>query len=871
MMPSFHVAALPPDLQQTLRLALEFRRGGRLDEAEALYRNGLVRHPRQPNLLGHLGELLMQKGNFTAAQPLLEQVRQMEPGVAQHWLLLTQCLLALGHAKDAKKLISEAIGKGLRHPMADELLRQARSGHKQKAEKPVPLNEALRQLDALFQAGRYAEMEAFARVVQRRHAKAPRVWYLLGMAALAQGRYQDAIQPLWHAVEHEPGMAPAQFNLGFALEELGRFDEALEAYRRTIEIAPQLADAHNNLGNVLQKLNRSSEALVAYDRALVLRPESAGYHMNRGDALRGMERLEEAISAYERALNLQPGLVEVHVNLALVLHLLGRYEESIEVSQRAIKLRPKYFDAYQGLGHALRRLKRYEDAAAAYRYAAELRPDEASSYISLGATLRDASRHDGALTALQRALELKPDSAAAINLFASTLLDLGRYDKAIDVYHQGLALLSRDPEGFFSTYSNLLLVLNYRARDTPETLLAKARVFGEKAAQKAVRFVDYDNPIDPDRRLRVGLVSGDLGQHPVGYFLQNVLEHLASDKLELFVYATAERKDALNERLRRSIPHWHDASVAKMSDEVLANKIRADGIDILIDLAGHTSKNRLPVFAWKAAPVQVTWLGYLGTTGLDTMDYILADRWALPHGEERQFTETPWRLPETYICFSPPDLTLEVEPLAALGEGYVTFGCFNNLNKISDQVVACWARVLQAVPGGRLYLKTKTLGVSEVREKLVSDFGRFGIAPERLILDGQFANHEEHFRAYHRVDIALDPFPYPGITTTVEALWMGVPVLSMKGDRFISHQGESILNNVGLPEWIAADEDDYVAKAVAFSGDIQELGALRAGLRERLRASPLCDAPRFAGNLEHALRGMWQKWCWQQKPSEVAN
>jgi protein O-GlcNAc transferase len=321
--------------------------------------------------------------------------------------------------------------------------------------------------------------------------------------------------------------------------------------------------------------------------------------------------------------------------------------------------------------------------------------------------------------------------------------------------------------------------------------------------------------------------------------------------------------------MRRAVHQWRDASIAKLNDEALANLIRTDGIDILIDLAGHTAKNRLPVFAWKPAPVQVSWLGYLGTTGLDAMDYVLADAWALPAGEEDQFTETPWRMPETYICFSPPDLPVEVGPLPALEKGNITFGCFNNLNKINDQVAACWARLLQLVPGARLYLKTKNLGTAAMREKLVARFAGLGIAPERLILEGEFASHEAHFQAYHQVDMALDPFPYPGITTTVEALWMGVPVLSMRGQRFISHQGETILNNVGMPEWIAADEDAYVAKAAAFASDTQALAVLRAGLRERLLASPLCDAPRFAHNFEDAMRGMWQKWCGQQKEAEV--
>ncbi len=810
----------------------------------------------------------MQQGDFQAALPLLEQARQTAPGHALHWLTLTQCLLQLGRAKEAKEIITEAIGKGLRHPAADTLLKQARSGQKQKPGKPVPLNDALRQIETLFQAGRYAEAETLGRELQRRHARAPRLDYLLGSSALVLGRLQDALQPLRRAVEGDPKLAPAWFNLGYALEGLDRLDEALGAYRRAVTVAPQLAEAHNNLGNVLQKLKRHDEAVSAYAAAFALRPETAQYQMNQGDALRDMGRLEDAEAAYQTAIRLKPDLVEAFLNLAHILHLQGRNEAAVEAFQRAIERRPDYFEAHQGKGHALRRLGRLEEAEASYRRALELKPSDATIHIDLGKLFRETSRYEAALGALQRALHLKPDSDAAINHLAGTLMDMGRHDEALETFRRGLAL---DPDGLFYLHSNMLMMLNYQAGGTPIQMLAEARAFGEKAARKAVPFTHHGNMPDPERRLRIGLVSGDLGQHPVGFFLQNVLENLDPNKLEVFAYETFQRKDALNDRLRRVVQQWRDASFAKLNDKALANLIRSDGIDILVDLAGHTGKNRLPVFAWRPAPVQVSWLGYLGSTGLDAMDYVLVDAWALQEREEEQFTETPWRLPETYICFSPPDLPVEVGPLPALEKGYITFGCFNNLNKLNDQVMACWARLLKSVSGTRLYLKTKRLDGAEVREKLVASFASFGIEPDRLILNGQFASHEAHFKAYHHVDIALDPFPYPGITTTVEALWMGVPVLSMRGQRFISHQGETILHNVGLSEWIALDEEDYVAKATAFAGDTQALAKLRSGLRDQLLASPLCDDARFARSFEDAMRGMWRKWCAQKQSAHAAD
>jgi predicted O-linked N-acetylglucosamine transferase (SPINDLY family) len=327
--------------------------------------------------------------------------------------------------------------------------------------------------------------------------------------------------------------------------------------------------------------------------------------------------------------------------------------------------------------------------------------------------------------------------------------------------------------------------------------------------------------------------------------------------------ATLEEDD-LTARIRPYFSSW--VSTLGLNDEELARRIHAHAVDILFDLAGHTGRNRLPVFAWKPAPVQVTWLGYLGTTGVPGMDYLLADGYAIPVGEDDQFSEAIWRLPDSYLCLTPPALDVAVDEPPALANGYVTFGSFNNLSKVNAAVVACWAKLLHAVPGSRLYLKARQLGYPETRKGVLEQFEEQGLEAVRITLEGWAAERAEALRAYQRVDIALDTFPYPGITTTSEALWMGVPVMTLKGDRFISHQGETILGNLGLADWIAADGDDYVRRAAGFAANPVALSGLRRDLRRRLIASPLCDAPRFARNLETALRGMWLRWCGGDAP-----
>jgi len=295
--------------------------------------------------------------------------------------------------------------------------------------------------------------------------------------------------------------------------------------------------------------------------------------------------------------------------------------------------------------------------------------------------------------------------------------------------------------------------------------------------------------------------------------------------------------------------------------------IHADGIHVLIDASGHTAGNRLPVFAWKPSPVQVSWLGYFATTGVAEIDYLLGDSFVTPANEAAHFTEKIWRLPESYLCFTPPKLAMEVGPLPALVNGYVTFGCFNNLAKMGDEVVAVWARVLHAVPNSRLFLKTGQLNDVDLYASTCQRFADFGIAADRLIMEGG-APRAELLAAYQRVDIALDPFPYPGGTTSVEAIWMGVPLIARCGDRFLSHMGETINHNAGLADWIALDDDAYVAKAVNFSGDLVQLAGTRARLRQQALESPLFNAPRFARNFETALWGMWQKWATEHEVSK---
>jgi len=383
-----------------------------------------------------------------------------------------------------------------------------------------------------------------------------------------------------------------------------------------------------------------------------------------------------------------------------------------------------------------------------------------------------------------------------------------------------------------------------------------ARKFGKIVTEKTgPHFPDYHCLPRPEK-LRVGLVSGDLRSHPVSYFLESVLSAIDPSKIELIAYPTTPIVDDLSERIKPSFSMWKP--IYGKNDEAAANMIYADGVHILLDLSGHTANNRLPMFGYKPSPVQVSWLGYFATTGLNEMDYLIGDPYVTPPKDDDQFTEKIWRLPETRWCFTPPDVDTEVSEPPAVNHGYVTFGCFNNATKVNDEVMALWTKVLNAIPNSRLLLKAKQFHDQMARESIIQRFAAHGIDNKRISLE-EFEDRQKYFAAYNKIDITLDPFPFTGGTTSVESLWMGVPLVTLAGDSLISRQGVGVLMNAGLPDWIAEDEEEYVAKAVLFASDLDKLAILRTGLRSQVLASPLFDAPRFARNIENALLEMWNQ------------
>jgi len=601
--------------------------------------------------------------------------------------------------------------------------------------------------------------------------------------------------------------------------------EAVESFAQAAALHPEDHEAHFNLGNALLERGQAEAAETSYRRAIALQPEHAPFYNNLGNALVKQGKSDAAIDCYRQALAIYPDHARAHFNLANILRDQGKLEE----------------------------------AEAGYRRTIECAPDHYAAHFNLALALQGQARSAEASVSCRRALEIRPDYPVAYNKLAEILKFQGRAGEATSYYRRAVELAPNAP-GF---HSNLLLCLQYDPAMTPGALLTEHQAYGAKLASFAAALptaVAHANRRDPDKRINIGYVSADLHQHPVGFLMMPVLAAHDRQGFAVHCYYGNRDVDGVTAFLKDRADVWR--STVDVGDDDLAAMIRADGIDILVDMAGHTLNNRLPVFARKPAPVQATWAGYFGTTGLAAIDYLITDRHLSPPGSERYAVEKLARLPDGYLCWAMPSHAPAVGPLTATTPGAVTFGCFNNLAKINPLVIALWSRLLRDLPASRLVLKTRELADASVRERLLGLFAIEGIPATRITLEGPSV-HPEYLRRYNDIDIALDPFPYSGGLITIDALWMGVPVVTMPGERFASRHSLTYLRVAGLDELVADGPENYLRIAKELAKDLPRLAALRAGLRERVSASPLRRSRKFTRGLEAAFRAMWRDWCEQ--------
>ena len=587
--------------------------------------------------------------------------------------------------------------------------------------------------------------------------------------------------------------------------------------------------------------------IAALRAAAALDPGSAPLWNELGIALAATGAVAEAERTLRKALMLDPEMPEIHNNYGNVLRQAGDPAKAAACYQAALRRRPDYTEARANLGVVLLETGNPDGAIECFDMVLAAHPDDATAWSHKAAALTALGRFAEAETACRRAIVVDPGRAETHNNYAILLKALGRLDEAQASWTRAVAYAPDDP----GIHSNLLMCLGYDPAMTAAKLVAAHRAWAQCHAP-VVPAPEFDLPAGGP--LRVGYVSPDFHEHSVAYFLDSVFRRHDPSRIALYAYSDVATPDAVTETLRGYAGEWRNTRLD--SDAALFDRIRADGIQVLVDLTGHTGHNRLPVFARRAAPVQVTWLGYGATTGLPQMDYRLTDSLADPEGAEAWWTESLWRLPGGFLCYAPPDCPL---PEAAVRD-HVTFGSFNNLSKMNPAVIALWARVLNAVPDSRLLLKARQLADPDVGRRMRDAFAEHGIDPSRLEFAARTATRDDHLALYGAVDIALDTFPYNGATTSCEALWMGTPVVTLSGDRSTARYGASLLTHAGYGDWVARSPDEFVAIAAGLARRRPD----RTALRERLAASGLTDGAQAARELEDAYEAMWLRWTRSQ-------
>ena len=733
-----------------------------------------------------------------------------------------------GRSDEAMKLVQRALNQNPRSPDANVTLGNilATSGKPAEArgcfERAAALNpnhvEAYRNLAAVAvsEGDLPSAMAHLERALTRRPGDID-VLMTMGIVLRIKGDDTAALARFEAALALAPDHPELLHNTSNLYIERGESQKAVSLLERALAWRPDFVEALNNLGFAKQQLGDWDGALRCYDKALALKPDFGDALINSGVLLQELGKLDEARARFERALAGSPDSLMALNNLAVLLRKQGKLDEAMRLLEHALALSPNAAQTRNNLGLALQDLNRPAEAAAQYRQAIAANPQLVEPHINLGNILMNEGRFEDASASFKEALRLRPE-------------------------HPWVS-------------DNLLFCLNYREAVGKGEVFAAHRDWGLRFA--GTRRVGTAARVRNGSRLRVGYMSPDLREHSVAHFLSALLAAHDRKRIEAICYAQPARRDAMSARLQELSDGWVELGGGPA--EPLAERIAADGVDILVDLAGHTAGARLDIFAHKPAPVQISWLGYPNTTGLPAIDYRITDAVADPPGEDEFYTERLLRLDRCFVCYWPHKNAPAVTAPPAAHTGRVTFGSFNTLAKLSPATIALWAEVLRGVPESSLYLKAGSLADAATCERVRAAFAAEGIAAGRLRLEKWTANAADHLSQYHDIDIALDPVSYNGTTTTCEALWMGVPVVSLRGERHASRVGASLLNAVRLDELIASDAVDYVSLAKSLAEDAARLSALREGMRERLRASALCDATGFARAVESAYETAWQQ------------
>ncbi len=718
---------------------------------------------------------------------------------------------------------------------------------------------AIKEADEFFRAGNFLAAENAVGGVLALDPGNAQALHLLGLIRRQSGNLEEAKLLLCKADEAMPGNSQFISDCASIFHAQGHFDEAAKRLRTAVGLSPRDSNLLFKLAGSLRALGDIIAAREALEAALACSPAYFDALVNLSEICRTLGDSVAAASRLAAAVALRPGWAEGHNALGLLYEKAGNNDRAQMEFIKAIELAPANPDPYNNLGMLCAKTGDVRRAMEHYKTALQLRPDFPEARYNLGNCLRDIEEYDAAILSFRAAVRLRPSFTEAIYNLGEALDKTGNYEEAEDCF---AAIVSAD--GIHAkAHSSLLWTLNYDPRYGPAKLYEQHKKFGVTFERPLHRSALRPCDAAPGRRLKIGYVSADFNNHPVARFMAPVVRNHDRSQFEIFCYSGVEKPDAQTEFFRRHCDTWIDAEA--MPDESLAGRIRQDGIDVLVDLSGHSAGNRLPLFALRPAPVQATYLGYPNTTGLSSIDFRLTDSITDPPGEPRVHTENLLRLDGCFCCYAPPPAAPDVGPLPADTAGAVTFGSTHTLSRLNKSVVELWSEVLRALPLSRLLIFRTTLH-GEARARLSGQFEACGVAPGRItMLDT--VPPQGHLAVYNSMDIMLDTRPWSGHASACESLWMGVPVVTLATDRFAGRMVASVLSCVSLGECIARSREEFVARATSLASSLDKLRLLRGGLRDTLTASPLCDGARFTRGLESAYRRMWNDCCRKERPN----
>lgn len=812
-----------------IRAAQSLQQQGRFPEAIAAYRELLNLQPNAPFLLANLATCLRQTGELAMALAAFENALQLAPDAAPIWFNAANAYLAANRPADAERAFQRAL----------------------------------------------AINDQFAAA-----------WFNLARLWQTQARLVEAESAYAKAITLEPDNFTALMNHGNVLRVLGRTAEAIAAHQRVVHAQPARAEARLNLANALRDAKQPAPAREMYLSALALRDDLHAARLGLVGLLQSQAETDAANAVLDAAIAQYPQVAEYWFERASAMIVAEHKRAALPLLRRAVQLNDADARIHNALGIALESVDDKAAALRAFERAITLDPKMAIAHANFAQLARQLGKHRESIDALRQAVALAPNDARTLANLIDGLVVLGLLQEAIELAEQALARDLIDPSHLHTTLghaynsagriaesrahllravvlkpsainrSNALFASLYDDADSAEAISALHREHAAQIEPASASIELTCLPPSPSRRIRIGYVSADFYEHPVGFFIQPLWANHDRQRFEVFAYATRNVDDALGQSLRAQCEHWRDA--VGLGNNALLDLIRTDTLDILIDLAGHSAHNVLSVFAARAAPRQLSYLGYPFTTGLPMMDGYIADAITVPTMDAALHSEAILRLPHFAFCMRPHPSAPEVSVLPALARGFLTFGCFNNLAKLSPSTLRTWSLLLHAIPDARLCLRALGLNDASTCERVLQAFSRQGIATDRISLLPPIRPIEAFLRGYEEVDIALDPMPFNGGTTSFEALWQGVPVLTIAGRGFCARMGAGINHSAGLDAFSAMDIDDFIARAKYWRTHVAQLAALRAGLRETLRNTSLFDGATFTRGFEAALEQSWQ-------------